>query len=175
MSSSPRIHKAEGFLSPFCVGMTKQLALCAAPAAPPASIKGGARRVSGKPKPQSLLRASPQPARVLLPEAIRSMARLLRQENEALLATDFTAAGALLAPKLRAAETLAAALREATTLDETAEDLRKLGALAEENKRLLNHAMRVQRRVLDLVTRAARQSEISKFETIRRRKSDSGA
>jgi hypothetical protein len=152
--------------------MTQPRALSLAPSPP---HKGGARRVSDMPKVPTLVRASSRPARVLLPEAIVSMARLLRQENEALLARDFGAAGALLAPKLAAADMLAAAWREATQLEESTEDLRKLGVLAEENKRLANQAMHVQRRVLDLVTRAARQSDRNTLETVRRRKPDSGA
>ena len=38
------------------------------------------------------------------------------------------------------------------------ERMRELGMLAEENRQLLKRAMRVQRRVLDLVAKAARSS-----------------
>jgi hypothetical protein len=97
------------------------------------------------------------PPRTSLQEATRQLARLLRQENDALATLDFAAAGALLAAKHAAAETLAAAWRCTNNVESAMEDLRKLGALAEENRRIINRAMRVQRRVLDLVARAARE------------------
>ncbi len=94
-----------------------------------------------------------------LQHTIRLLADLLQQENQALEAMDFARAGALLAPKHAAADALAAAWRAAATLDAPPADLRLLGELADENRRLLNRAMRVQRRVLDLVARAARTNQ----------------
>jgi hypothetical protein len=72
---------------------------------------------------------------------------------------DFAGAGALLAPKHAAADALAAAMRAAAASEATPQSLQELGVLADENRRLLNRAMRVQRRVLDLVARAARNSQ----------------
>jgi hypothetical protein len=88
--------------------------------------------------------------------AVRSMMKLLAEENAALSAMDFARAGALLAPKHAAADALAAAWRTASLDDPPQQDLMQLGTLADENRKLLNRAMRVQRRVLELVARAAR-------------------
>jgi len=88
--------------------------------------------------------------------AVQVLANLLAEENRALSDMDFAHAGALLAPKHAAADALAAAWRAATAQETPHDELVKLGELAEENRRLLNRAMRVQRRVLDLVARAAR-------------------
>lgn len=93
-----------------------------------------------------------------LAQAVQAMTKLLTEENQALTNMDFSRAGALLAPKHAAADALAAAWRAATQTDAPQGDLMKLGELAEENRRLLNRAMRVQRRVLDLVAKAARSS-----------------
>jgi hypothetical protein len=93
-----------------------------------------------------------------LAQAVQAMTKLLTEENKALGEMDFSRAGALLAPKHAAADALAAAWRAATQTDAPQADLMKLGELAEENRRLLNRAMRVQRRVLDLVAKAARSS-----------------
>jgi len=90
--------------------------------------------------------------------SVQIMSRLLADENQALMNMDFARAGALLAPKHAAADALAAAWRAAAPTDVPAADLLKLGELAEENRRLLNRAMRVQRRVLDLVAKAARSA-----------------
>ncbi|MEJ0049129.1 MAG: hypothetical protein WDN04_25725 [Rhodospirillales bacterium] len=87
--------------------------------------------------------------------AVQAMAKLLTEENAALNAMDFARAGALLAPKHAAADALAAAWRAAPETDAPQNDLRQLGELAEQNRKLLNRAMRVQRRVLELVARAA--------------------
>jgi hypothetical protein len=92
----------------------------------------------------------------MLDEAIRQLAKVLSAENAALNAMDFAGAGALLAPKHAAADALAAALRAASSQEASPGQLMELGKLADENRRLLNRAMRVQRRVLDLVARAAR-------------------
>jgi hypothetical protein len=94
-----------------------------------------------------------------LADAVQAMAKLLTAENAALSEMDFARAGALLAPKHAAADALAAAWRASAANHIPQEELAKLGALAEENRRLLNRAMRVQRRVLDLVARAARGSQ----------------
>jgi hypothetical protein len=91
--------------------------------------------------------------------AVQSLARLLAEENAALVAMDFGRAGALLAPKHAAADALAAAWRAAASDDLPRPQLVELGALADENRRLLNRAMRVQKRVLDLVARAARGTQ----------------
>ncbi len=88
--------------------------------------------------------------------AVQTMAKLLTEENAALSAMDFARAGALLAPKHAAADALAAAWRSAAGEEPPPQDLVRLGELAEENRRLLSRAMRVQRRVLELVARAAR-------------------
>lgn len=87
---------------------------------------------------------------------VRHLAKLLAEENAALEAMDFARAGALLAPKHAAADALAAAWRASNGGEVPDADLQQLGELAEENRRLLNRAMRVQRRVLELVARAAR-------------------
>ncbi len=89
-------------------------------------------------------------------EAIERLATLLTDENAALETMDFARAGSLLAPKHAAADALAAAWRAADPADGVSEKMRELGLLAEENRQLLKRAMRVQRRVLDLVAKAAR-------------------
>jgi hypothetical protein len=94
-----------------------------------------------------------------LEHAVQAMSKLLAEENLALTNMDFARAGALLAPKHAAADALAAAWRAAASTEAPPADLVKLGELAEENRRLLNRAMRVQRRVLDLVARAARSAQ----------------
>jgi hypothetical protein len=90
-------------------------------------------------------------------DAIARMSALLIEENAALEAMDFARAGALLAPKHAAADALAAAWRAAEPGNGVSDSMRQLGVLAEENRQLLKRAMRVQRRVLDLVAKAARQ------------------
>ncbi len=92
-----------------------------------------------------------------LAEAARRLASVLREENAALAAMDFARAGALLGAKHAAADGLAAATKSAAA-GNGGEALRELTVLAEENRRLLNRALRVQRRVLDVVARAARQN-----------------
>jgi hypothetical protein len=77
---------------------------------------------------------------------VQFMSKLLADENQALMDMDFARAGSLLAPKHAAADALAAAWRAAAPSDVPAADLLKLGELAEENRRLLNRAMRVQRK-----------------------------
>jgi hypothetical protein len=92
-------------------------------------------------------------------ETVETLAKLLAAENAALVDMDFARAGALLAPKHAAADALAAAWRAAPSTDMPNAALQQLGQLADENRRLLNRAMRVQRRVLDLVARAARAAQ----------------
>lgn len=92
-------------------------------------------------------------------EAVQALTRLLTEENDALAAMDFARAGAVLAPKHAAADALAAAWRAATPQEIPQAELVALGHLAEENRRLLNRALRVQRRVLELVARAARTAD----------------
>jgi hypothetical protein len=89
-------------------------------------------------------------------EAVARLSALLVEENAALDAMDFARAGALLAPKHAAADALAAAWRAADPGAAVSEKMRELGVLAEANRQLLKRAMRVQRRVLDLVAKAAR-------------------
>jgi hypothetical protein len=93
--------------------------------------------------------------------AVENLSRVLADENTALNNMDFAGAGALLAPKHAAADALAAAMRASTSSTAEPAMMRELGELADENRRLLNRAMRVQRRVLDLVARAARASQPS--------------
>jgi hypothetical protein len=90
-----------------------------------------------------------------LESAVQTLSKLLEAENAALTDMDFGRAGALLAPKHAAADALAAAWRAAPG-DMPRAELMQLGALADENRQLLNRSMRVQRRVLDMVARAAR-------------------
>ena len=100
-------------------------------------------------------RSKPTPT---MEEAIERLSILLVEENAALEAMDFARAGGLLAPKHAAADALAAAWRAADTPPVPSERMRVLGVLAEENRQLLKRAMRVQRRVLDLVAKAARSA-----------------
>jgi hypothetical protein len=88
--------------------------------------------------------------------AVERLSGLLREENAALSAMDFARAGGLLAPKHAAADALAAAWRAAEPDHVAPEAMQALGVLAEENRQLLKRAMRVQRRVLDMVARAAK-------------------
>jgi hypothetical protein len=91
-------------------------------------------------------------------EAVRRLSHLLAEENAALEAMDFARAGGLLAAKHAAADALASAWRAAEPGKTSEDSLRELGQLAEENRQLLKRAMRVQRRVLDLVAKAARSA-----------------
>jgi hypothetical protein len=90
--------------------------------------------------------------------AVERLSALLREENAALSAMDFARAGGLLAPKHAAADALAAAWRAAEPDHVAPEAMQALGLLAEENRQLLKRAMRVQRRVLDMVARAAKSA-----------------
>lgn len=95
----------------------------------------------------------------LLAAATR-LAQVLTAENAALLALDAPAAAALLTEKLAAARELAEAAAQRPAARQTPESAGlalRLRDLAEENRRLLEHAILVQGRVLDMVARAARQ------------------
>lgn len=99
------------------------------------------------------------PKMVTMDEAVLRMTTLLTEENAALEAMDFGRAGSLLAAKHAAADALATAWRAADPVSITPDTMCILGNLAEENRQLLKRAMRVQRRVLDLVAKAARLPE----------------
>lgn len=92
------------------------------------------------------------------------LSRVLAAENAALLALDIPAAAALLQEKLAAAHGLSVAAAEAGRsparpssrgTPEAAGLALQLRDLAEENRRLLERAVLVQGRVLDMVARAA--------------------
>ncbi len=93
-----------------------------------------------------------------LAAAVR-LVQVLSAENAALLALDIPAAAALLDEKLAAARGLAqaSAARPAARHPETAGVALQLRDLAQQNRLLLEHAIVVQGRVLDMVARAARQ------------------
>ena len=88
------------------------------------------------------------------------LAQVLAAENAALRALDAPAAAALLEKKLAAARDLAQAAAQRPAARQTPESAGlalQLRDLAEENRRLLERAIQVQSRVLDMVARAARQ------------------
>jgi hypothetical protein len=91
-----------------------------------------------------------------LATAIAALQQILARENAALEKNDFVSAGHLLAAKQTAAENLAAALRDSGIEAATKAALTELAQTAGENRALLARAMRVQRRVIALVTTAAR-------------------
>jgi len=122
-----------------------------APGLAPGSARGSADHVA-----QTMAPGAGGPA---LECAVHTLAGLLREENAALEAMDFGRAGAVLAAKHAAADALAAAWRSANPAEMPQDALLELGKLAEANRLLLNRALRVQRRVLDLVARAARAAE----------------
>ena len=96
----------------------------------------------------------------LLSAAAR-LVQVLKAENTALQALDAPAAAALLEEKLAATRALAEAATQrpasARQTPESAGLALQLRDLAEENRRLLERAIQVQSRVLDMVARAARQ------------------
>jgi len=95
----------------------------------------------------------------LLAAAAR-LAQVLTAENAALIGLDIPAAAALLDEKLAAARELsvAAAARPAAQRTPEAAGLAlQLRDLAQQNRTLLEHAIVVQGRVLDMVAQAARQ------------------
>lgn len=89
-------------------------------------------------------------------EAAVRLADILAAENAALVAMDLAGAGRLLAEKQAATASLSAA--QAATLFAPAgmkEAASRLNDLADENRRLLERAIAVQKRVLGTVARAA--------------------
>jgi flagellar biosynthesis/type III secretory pathway chaperone len=101
----------------------------------------------------------------MTPELIAAAVRLadtLAQENRALAALDLPRAAGMLDAKTRAMEAFAAAqalaaagVRPADSRDEAEQLAARLRDLAQENRRLLEHAIAVQGRVIGLVARAA--------------------
>ncbi len=93
--------------------------------------------------------------------AASRLERVLLAENAALASLDVNALPALLAEKLAASQDLAAASHQPApgTSEFTALALR-LRDLARENRRLLEHAIEVQGRVMRLVAGAARQASL---------------
>lgn len=94
----------------------------------------------------------------LIAEAM-ALAALLTRENAALTALDFAGAAALLPQKETVTAAFAAAQRDAGDRpDGATEDMRRLAGqlrdLADENRRLLERAIYVQRRVVGAVVRA---------------------
>ena len=96
-------------------------------------------------------------------EAASRLERVLLAENAALVKLDVGALPALLTEKLAASRDLAAASREPLpgTAEFKAAALR-LRDLARENRRLLEHAIEVQDRVMRLVAGAARQVSLQR-------------
>lgn len=84
-------------------------------------------------------------------EAASRLEAVLMAENAALADNDPDAATALLAEKLAAANALSAEGASAATIE-------RLRTLAAENRRLLERAIQVQSRIVELVVRAARRS-----------------
>jgi hypothetical protein len=99
------------------------------------------------------------------PELIAAAVRLadaLAQENSALAALDLPRAAGMVDAKTRAMEAFAAAqalaaagLQPADSREEAEQLAARLRDLAQENRRLLEHAITVQGRVIGLVARAA--------------------
>ena len=92
--------------------------------------------------------------------AAAQLVEVLTAENAALRALDAPAAAALLEKKLAAARGLAEAAAQRPAAPQTPESAGlalQLRDLGDENRRLLERALQVQGRVLDLVARAARQ------------------
>lgn len=102
-----------------------------------------------------------------LVDAATRLRDVLAAENVALLALDVPAAAALLEEKLAASRGLAAAAAGRSAVRQTSEAASlaaslalRLRELAEENRVLLERAIQVQGRVLDMVARAARQGAL---------------
>jgi flagellar biosynthesis/type III secretory pathway chaperone len=100
----------------------------------------------------------------MTPELIAAAVRLadaLAQENRALAALDLPRAAGILDAKTRALEAFAAAqalaaagVRPVDSREEAEQLAARLRDLAQENRRLLEHAIAVQGRVIGLVARA---------------------
>lgn len=89
-----------------------------------------------------------------LTEAATALAETLAHENAALAALDLGAAAALLAHKQAAATAFAQAQADAPPIADQLPLAVRLRDLADENRRLLEHAIRVQGRVLGMLARA---------------------
>ncbi len=99
----------------------------------------------------------------LLLAAATRLRTVLTAENAALLALDVPAAAALLQEKLAAAQGLAGAAARRPAPRQTSESAGlalQLRDLAQENRQLLERAIVVQGRGLDMVARAARQDAV---------------
>jgi hypothetical protein len=93
--------------------------------------------------------------------AAGALADTLTRENAALAAMDLPGANALLAQKLRTVEAFALAHQKAAPArpgDLDRPTVERLRTLAAENKRLLDRAMAVQGRVIELVASAVPKS-----------------
>ena len=94
-------------------------------------------------------------------ETVSSLADTLVRENTALDALDLAAAVAVLPDKRRALAMLAEAAPMAVTAEERPAmeaALKRLRELARENRSLLQHALSVQSRVIEIVARALPRS-----------------
>ena len=96
----------------------------------------------------------------ILISAATRLRSVLTAENAALMALDVPTAASLLDEKLVATQGLAAAAARRPAPGQTAESAGlalQLRDLAQQNRHLLERAIQVQGRVLDMVARAARQ------------------
>ena len=91
--------------------------------------------------------------------AADALAGILQAENNALRATDFTAATALL-PAKRAAIEAFERLTPSCPKQALSETLHRLDLLAAENRTLLNRGIGVQKRVLGIIAGAARSASV---------------
>lgn len=98
------------------------------------------------------------------------LATVLEQENQTLRAMDLPGAGALLADKTRAIDAFLAAQKQAegvasdTALHRRASAMAaRLARLAAENRRLLDRAIKVQGRVLDVIARAVPPAAVAGY------------
>ena len=90
-----------------------------------------------------------------LHEAVRRLVDVLERENAALMAMDLPRAAALLEEKTAALAVLMAVGEGASVLAECAPAARRVDALAQENRRLLERAIAAQQRVIGIVAEAA--------------------
>jgi hypothetical protein len=88
--------------------------------------------------------------------ALLEVAEVLTTENALLAACDYRGVAGLLARKQLALERLSAARRSEANEGHT-ELARRVGTLTAENRRLLDRAVDVQRRVVDIICNAARE------------------
>ena len=84
-----------------------------------------------------------------------NLAATLEEENAALAALDFPRVGAMLARKQRALADMAAMRATPQAPDGAERMARRLQGLALENKRLLEHAIAAQDRVIGVIAQAA--------------------